>query len=76
MGAVSDSFACSWDPFPPTGLPCPALRLQFVPSLIVSCYVMLGEYPGRPTLFVCLFRETEEVLVGWLARRSGGCGSH
>jgi hypothetical protein len=24
-GYVSDSFACSWDPFPPSGLPFPAL---------------------------------------------------
>lgn len=26
VGDVSHTFACIWDPFPPTGLPCPALR--------------------------------------------------
>lgn len=28
----SDSFACSWDSFPPIGLPC----------IIVSCFVLFG----------------------------------
>lgn len=37
MGDVSDSLACSWDPFFPTGLPRPALIGGFVPSLIVTC---------------------------------------
>ena len=32
-GGVSDSFACSWDPFPPSGK-------GFDPSLITSCYML------------------------------------
>lgn len=34
VGAVS-VFACSTDPWLPTGLPCPAL-IRFVPSFIVT----------------------------------------
>jgi hypothetical protein len=37
-GDVSDSLACLWDLFPPTGLPPPALRWRFMHSILfVSC---------------------------------------
>lgn len=39
---VSDSFACFWDSFPPTGLPCPALIWRLLLSLIVFCFVLSG----------------------------------
>lgn len=35
-----DSFACSWYPFPPTGVLCPILILGFVPSFIVSFHAI------------------------------------
>lgn len=37
-GVVSDSFDCSWNPLPPTGLPHTALIGGHVLSLIVTCY--------------------------------------
>lgn len=40
----SDSFVCLWDPFPPTGLPHPALIWGFVPSLTASCYAEFNWY--------------------------------
>lgn len=43
-GYVSDSFACTWDPFPPTGLHHPYLIWGFWLSL-VNCYAMFGSYP-------------------------------
>lgn len=41
---VSDSFACSWDLFPPAGLPLPALMWDFMPSLVQSFYAVFGWY--------------------------------
>lgn len=41
-GAVSDSFACFEDPFPPIGLPRRASILGYMPSLIVTCYAKFG----------------------------------
>lgn len=35
-GAVSDSFVCLWDFFPPTGMPHPALMWEYVPGPIYS----------------------------------------
>jgi hypothetical protein len=49
--SLSDSFTCSWAPFPPIGLPCPVLIGGCIPSLIVTCYAILVDIPGRPTLF-------------------------
>ena len=43
--AVSDSFACSWDPFPPTRLLHPTLISAFVPGLIVASYAMFTDFP-------------------------------
>ena len=41
VGGVSDSFACSWDPFPLTELsPSPDARV--CASLIVICYDVFG----------------------------------
>lgn len=37
-GVVSDSFDCSWNPLPPTGLPHTALIGGHVFSLTVTCY--------------------------------------
>ena len=44
---VSDSFTCFWDPFPPTGLPRPAidehsLYPTFLPAWVVICFIDLG----------------------------------
>lgn len=39
-GGRSDTFASVWDPFPPIGLPRPAVRWGHVPRLIVTCYAM------------------------------------
>ena len=52
MGSVFDSLACSWDPFPPTGLPCPALILGFVSGLVVSCYAVFSWYPWEACSFL------------------------
>jgi hypothetical protein len=43
---VSDSLACSWDSFAPTGLVCTAL----IPCLIVSCFVALVIVSWMPPL--------------------------
>lgn len=45
MGGIPDSFAYAWHLLPPTELPCPALTLEFVPSLTATCYAMFGCYP-------------------------------
>jgi len=37
-GAVSDSFANFWNPFPPDGLPSLALKQDEVPSPIATWY--------------------------------------
>lgn len=50
-GAVSGPFVCSWGPFIPAGLSCPALMKGFVLSLVVSCDVMFSGCPWRPALF-------------------------
>lgn len=39
---ISDSLACLWDSFPPTGLHCPASIWRFSLCVIVSCFVLLG----------------------------------
>ena len=49
---VSDSFACPQDPMPPTWVPQLALIQIFVPSLIASCYVVLGWYPWKVWSFL------------------------
>lgn len=60
---ISDYFVCFWDPFPPAGLPCPALMGEFVPGLIVSyCNLLCSlDVPGRPVLL-------------WIAIGAGGFG--
>jgi hypothetical protein len=56
-GAISDPFACVWDPFSPTGLSCPALMwvggyllyiLLYITVHITACLV---DMHGRPALF-------------------------
>lgn len=42
-GCVSDSLSYPWEPFPPTGFPCPALMWGFVPSL-VTCWAEFCSY--------------------------------
>lgn len=70
---ISNSFACSWDSFPPIGLPCPALIGRLLPCLIISVL------PGCCLLETCSFlkrkqrgsgSEGERRLGG--ARMSGG----
>lgn len=39
---VSLTLTGSWDPFPHTGLPYPALIRNFGPILIISFYAMLS----------------------------------
>lgn len=48
-GAISGLFVCSWYPFIFAGLL--STMKGFVLSLVVSCYVMFSECPGRPALF-------------------------
>jgi hypothetical protein len=43
-GDISDAFAWSGDPSPPTELPHPALIWEYVPSLSASCYVVCSYY--------------------------------
>lgn len=38
---VDESFAYLRDPSFPSGLPCPALMWQYVPSLVVALHAML-----------------------------------
>ena len=39
-------FASFWDPFPPTGLPRPALIKVEVPSLFTTCHVWMISMEG------------------------------
>lgn len=41
-GCVFDSFACSWDLFPPIGFPSPTSIKRLLPYLIVSRFVVFG----------------------------------
>lgn len=47
--AVTDTSACLWDPFSPTGLSPLALILWYVSGLIIACCVMpcLVDVPGN-----------------------------
>ena len=45
-------FACSQNPFPPTGLPCPTLIWGFVTSRIVSCYAEFSWYQWEACSFL------------------------
>lgn len=56
----SDSFACSWDSFPPIGLPCPALIRAFA-----SYYCIL---------FCPVWLSLGGLLFFWRGSRSGGKG--
>lgn len=52
-GRRGDSFACSWDPFLPPGLPCPALMWELVSSPIESCYAaVFSWYPEEACSFL------------------------
>lgn len=68
---VSDSFACSWDLFPPAGLPLLALVWGFMPSLVQSFYAVFGRYPWEDCSFL---KGKEEQWRGkWgVGGRSGG----
>lgn len=74
-GNVSDSFTWSWDPFPVTGWPWPALIWGFVPYLILSCCVMFCWYSWE----ACSFWEGNGRGIGLgerlaLTGRKGGRG--
>lgn len=74
-GVVSQSSACFWDPFCPTGLPGPVLSWRFVCNLIPSCYALFGFYPWEAWDFL---KVKGEGLGMWeLGRtgRSGGSGN-
>lgn len=59
---VSDSFACYWDCFSPTGFSCPASIWGFLPYLIVTCFFWsLVVVSWGPNLF---WMETKGVECG------------
>lgn len=47
-GGVSDSFACSWNLFPITSFPLPALRWGFIPRGFVYCSAVFICCPWKP----------------------------
>lgn len=53
-------------PFPPTGLPHPALLGRSVPSVIVTCNALFGWYPWN----VCSFQKGNRGMDLW--ERGGG----
>lgn len=57
---ISDSFACSWNSFPPIGLPCTVSIWRVFPCLIVPCLVV----------FSCCLQEACSFLKG-----NGGGGA-
>ena len=65
--AASHSFTCSWDPFPSTGLPRPALIYGFVSSLTETCYACSVDIPRRLSSF--FFKENGEEID--LSKREG-----
>lgn len=65
---VSDSFACHWDPFSPTGLLFPALIGGIVPNLIASWSAMFRWYCWE----ACPFLRGVGGAVGLGERGSGG----
>lgn len=50
-GAVSDSVACFWRPFPSTEVPYPALIQEEVPSLSATRCAWLANTHGRLSAF-------------------------
>lgn len=69
--SISESFTCSWDPFPLTGLPRPDLMQGFGPSFILfvmSCCTDI--IPGRPALFE---RKQRKVGLGEEEWKEGNC---
>lgn len=76
-GAVSDSVTCIWDPFPPTGWPCPGsiwgLCLVLL-YLSMTCSVTIH---GMPALLFFLMGNRKGVYLrekrgGWETRKRGG----
>ena len=51
-GRCLSLFACSWDPFHPTGLPHLVLIRGFVPALIVVYCIMFRRYPWEDCSFL------------------------
>lgn len=51
VGGVSVSFACLWDPFPPTGLPHSALMRWYGQVLLWFVMPCLVNAPGKLALF-------------------------
>lgn len=49
---VSLTLACSWDPFPPAGLPRPVMIWDLVPRLTVTCYTVLSWQPWEARSFL------------------------
>lgn len=71
IGSVALFFACSGDPFPPTGLPCPALIWQFVSNILVTSYIVLSSYSCETCSF---WREMEEEWNWGRVRDGEGTG--
>lgn len=68
MGGVFYSFACPWNPSPPTKFFSPFLICGFVPSLIVTSYDVFNT-PSRLAVFL---REMGAVDLG---ESEGGGGN-
>ena len=71
--SVCVSFDCSWDPFLPMGLPCPALMWGL--CLVLLCLVPTlcsVDIPRRPDL---LWRELEENWIWSRGEMQAGMGS-
>lgn len=61
---ISDSLACSWDPFPPFGSPCPRdLPFLYCILLCSICFLSLG---------LLFWREMEEAWIWVIRRKCGG----
>lgn len=73
--AVSDSFSCFWNPFPPIRLPHLALVWKLVSSFIASCYAVFDWYPWEAN-FLKGNRGTVDLKEGWGTWRSGGMGAY
>lgn len=64
------SFACSWVPFPPIGLTCPASIVKILPCLLVFRFVLFACHP----LEACFFSGKGKRGVDLGERGDGGIG--
>jgi hypothetical protein len=71
-GAVSDSLACFWDPFPLTGSPYSASIEEDAPRLTATVYPRADCYPWKASPFL---KRKRGGGVGGGAWRKGGRGN-